>query len=623
MSHVLSPQRFRDLTDARKEEYLSYEHYSPKQRIADEIYECITSEGGRFLRLVNTNKPMDSITEEGEWSVVPVKVAIEKIKQGLREKKRKKRQGPVIENAVSGGAGENNASSSPPPAKGKKRTLAQSESERSEGHGDKLTAAHANRSPDTPSQGAILFPVVSSRTLPVGLGSGGVAAASLPVMTSGPVLTAQSTFPSTMPMTLPAGYMGASVIDPRLLLFQPHPFVSYSQLLDQSIRSIGVAMAELEGQLSADMLSERLVSQYSIPIVTSSGEQCNSNLVSKERVRTKHAKEPQIASRENHNDATGRRRERQMKVDSNKNGDCVETQENSFVQESQPSAPPPDDDVSEYLLSMLSLTGRSKFTEQEGAIERANLTDRERAESLADLFGQMCSVDTPKKPRIDLGQDSIDFLLKEMRSEIEMIPVVEKQAMIEAFSKGRKAEFSDERLLKFLRCEGMNAKLAASRFAKYWEGRRKVFGSKYLERLTLAEALRDDLVALEAGTLCLLPSRDVSGRPIVYSNPSRHTREGYTSKSMLRAFWYIIEVVAEENTDSRNAFVEMVWNKDSSIFDYDRNLHDRCLYFQDNAWPIRCASIYVCCSPPLITRFLTPVSSMLIAHQKILLIQCH
>ena len=46
-----------------------------------------------------------------------------------------------------------------------------------------------------------------------------------------------------------------------------------------------------------------------------------------------------------------------------------------------------------------------------------------------------------------------------MRSEIDMLPIYEKQALMEAYSKGRKEEFSDERLLKFLKCEGMNAKV--------------------------------------------------------------------------------------------------------------------------------------------------------------------
>ena len=106
----------------------------------------------------------------------------------------------------------------------------------------------------------------------------------------------------------------------------------------------------------------------------------------------------------------------------------------------------------------------------------------------------------------------------------------------------------------------------------YWKSRREVFKSKYLERLTLSEALRDDLVALEANLYWLLPMPDVSGRPIIYMNPSKHTRENYSSESMVslirkalclaeslssheyrlflsgqvRAFWYITEVALEE-----------------------------------------------------------------------------
>lgn len=55
-------------------------------------------------------------------------------------------------------------------------------------------------------------------------------------------------------------------------------------------------------------------------------------------------------------------------------------------------------------------------------------------------------------------------------------------------------------------------------------------------RMTLAEALRDDLVALEAGLICRLPHLDLSGRQIIYAEPSRHTRHGYTSESMVSAF---------------------------------------------------------------------------------------
>lgn len=53
-------------------------------------------------------------------------------------------------------------------------------------------------------------------------------------------------------------------------------------------------------------------------------------------------------------------------------------------------------------------------------------------------------------------------------------------------------------------------------------------------KMTLSEALRDDLVALEVGWLCLLPTKDASGRQLIVMEPSRHKREGYTTKSMVR-----------------------------------------------------------------------------------------
>lgn len=52
--------------------------------------------------------------------------------------------------------------------------------------------------------------------------------------------------------------------------------------------------------------------------------------------------------------------------------------------------------------------------------------------------------------------------------------------------------------------------------------------------MTIEEALKDDLVALETGFLRNLPKVDVSGREIVFCVPSTHTREGYTSESQVR-----------------------------------------------------------------------------------------
>ena len=51
--------------------------------------------------------------------------------------------------------------------------------------------------------------------------------------------------------------------------------------------------------------------------------------------------------------------------------------------------------------------------------------------------------------------------------------------------------------------------------------------------LTLSEALRNDVTALETGFYCLLPHKDLSGRQIFYLEPRRHTGTGYSSDSLV------------------------------------------------------------------------------------------
>jgi hypothetical protein len=76
--------------------------------------------------------------------------------------------------------------------------------------------------------------------------------------------------------------------------------------------------------------------------------------------------------------------------------------------------------------------------------------------------------------------------------------------------------------------------LAAQRFVTYWECRRSVFGEdKFTLPLTLSGALRDDIAAIKAGMYTLLPHKDLSGRQIIYLEPHRHTRKGYSSESMV------------------------------------------------------------------------------------------
>lgn len=69
---------------------------------------------------------------------------------------------------------------------------------------------------------------------------------------------------------------------------------------------------------------------------------------------------------------------------------------------------------------------------------------------------------------------------------------------------------------------------------KYWECRRKLFGDdKYMHRMTISEALRDDLDAVQDGVFCLLPIKDSSGRQLLHLEPGRKS-DGYSSDSLVR-----------------------------------------------------------------------------------------
>jgi hypothetical protein len=267
------------------------------------------------------------------------------------------------------------------------------------------------------------------------------------------------------------------------------------------------------------------------------------------------------------------------------------------------------EEVAAFLLSSLALTNRPIITSEQEAMELATLTSEEQAEILSDTFGDFCNVSSHHKKRARLAHDpnSVAFHLRQMLLEVEAIPKTNKLALLEALSKGQKEHFSYERLEKFLRCEGMNAKLAAQRLVNYWEGRKKVFGDdKYLLPMTLSEALKDDLVALDCCVYTLLPYPDRSGRQILFMDPHRHSRKGYTSESMLRAIWYVSEVTAQHNKDNSSAIVQCCWFQNASLFDYDLKVFDRWAHFLSNCWPIKLAANHLCCPSAVVNRVVIP-----------------
>ena len=78
--------------------------------------------------------------------------------------------------------------------------------------------------------------------------------------------------------------------------------------------------------------------------------------------------------------------------------------------------------------------------------------------------------------------------------------------------------------LKFLRADGFNAKKAARRMTNYFQSKVELFGEeKLLKDITLDDLDEDDLATLMTGGYMILPTKDQSGRTLIYIS-QRHLK---------------------------------------------------------------------------------------------------
>lgn len=132
--------------------------------------------------------------------------------------------------------------------------------------------------------------------------------------------------------------------------------------------------------------------------------------------------------------------------------------------EDESEAKPPakdDEDASLEALTAAVLAGRPTLSKEQVEMEQAAMTEEEKLLALSDMFGQYCTIDLQQRKRARRHQENepIDSKIKEMRKELDDIPVSKKEALVEAQAKCEASEFSNERLEKFLRCVGMNPKV--------------------------------------------------------------------------------------------------------------------------------------------------------------------
>ena len=75
----------------------------------------------------------------------------------------------------------------------------------------------------------------------------------------------------------------------------------------------------------------------------------------------------------------------------------------------------------------------------------------------------------------------------------------------------------------------------------------------------------------------------------------------------MRAIWYNIEVASQENTDISSGYVCVVWDKGSSVMDFDHRLYQHIMHYEMTAWPVKLIASHICCSPSFIFRLVKPI----------------
>jgi len=448
--------QFRDLVKSRKNEY-AYGKVRSKAVIADEIVKHISSKGGRFLRLDKDAKPVN-IVQEGVWYECPYKVGLEKTKQALRENRDNNRNLGLTHEDMT--------------------------SLLDDVCGNEL-GRHVRGADGTSS----LMTAYGS----LGLGSGmPMAALSIETAAALSALPPIQNLLPVLPPTLAGSSATLPAADAHLALFQGNPlaFHLYYQL-GQACLVPGFASFHMQ---SRPPTGKRPQPECSVQTVY---QQQGAQLRTSSRIQEQSNSADNVQGGNSDCSDVGmgvasmpKEDSLDMAVDDDvsetmqektslKGGDSIgtlavaqETSRHGNIATGVASVPKDDsapgtgEDVSEFLLSVLALSGRQKFTEEQGKQEKASMTDDERARVLCDLFGKYCSTRQNKKARRDLSKDEVAFLVKQMRIEIEKFPDDKKDALIKAQAKCRAEEFSDARLERFLRCEGMDVKVRAGLFLR-------------------------------------------------------------------------------------------------------------------------------------------------------------
>ena len=187
-----------------------------------------------------------------------------------------------------------------------------------------------------------------------------------------------------------------------------------------------------------------------------------------------------------------------------------------------------------------------------------------------DQYGQM----HPEENHELIAEKLIAF-----EGALKDIPPTEKENLIQAQTQCPHL-LTEEFKLQFLRCEVFNETLAADRYVKYWDKRVAIFGpSKAFHPITQDAALKDDMATFDYGLVRLVVDsktgkqvKDLSGRSIVFVDPSLQDKTKYTNQSMLRSIWYTLHAALEDEETQKRGMIFLVYPAKAKFHQFNRDL---------------------------------------------------
>lgn len=138
---------------------------------------------------------------------------------------------------------------------------------------------------------------------------------------------------------------------------------------------------------------------------------------------------------------------------------------------------------------------------------------------------------------------------------MSLIPEHDKLDFLKVLAVAPDLIFKESSPSKFLRFTNFNPSAAALALARYWKGRREIFGTEAFLPLSLAGggALDDSIVDTIRSGISLSPTIDRNGRTLLFYDASRHLEDN--AASPIKYLFYLHQFIMENDMSQTEGYV--------------------------------------------------------------------